>query len=75
MVQLAAKLAKSIAQKIADNKKPAISAAPRPMKPFQGKGHRLDDDDSAKVVKHITKQSKKVKSTARTKGTVPTLVA
>ena len=74
MVQLAAKLAKSIAQKIADNKKMAINP-PRPMKPFQGKGHRLDDDDSAKVVKHITKQSKKVKSTARTKGTVPTLVA
>ena len=79
MVQLAAKLAKSIAQKIADNKKkPAIAAAPKPLKPFQGNGHRLDDDEpSTKVIKSITKQSKKVKkkSTVRTKGMVPTLVA
>ena len=79
MVQLASKLAKSIAQKIADNKKkPAIAAAPKPLKPFQGKGHRLADDEPTipKVIKSITKQSKsKKKSTVRTKGMVPTLVA
>ena len=76
MVQLASKLAKSIAQKIADNKKMAINP-PKPLKPFQGKGHRLDDDEpSPKVIKSITKQSKsKKKSTVRTKGMVPTLVA
>ena len=80
MVQLAAKLAKGIAQKIAENKKPVLKPAPTPLKPFQGKGHRLDDDEPVvpKVIKSITKQSKKVKktSTVRTKGTaVPTLVA